>query len=157
MRACVAVGEIRLCRPSAQQAILSARRGDRCLSKHGQWWPLVLLPCPSGQGQAPNSQSSCKPSGLNWTLRVFPKVLELPQDSGWSLGGCPSQPSCELTPEYFVNYAGGSQWYQQLPQIIRCTCEEWAPLPAPHPPNPPFQHLSQVSRQHPSLWFRGLL
>jgi len=26
VRACVAVGEIRLCRPSAQQAILSARR-----------------------------------------------------------------------------------------------------------------------------------
>lgn len=64
VRACVAVGEIRLCRPSAQQAILSAREETDAF-QNTTVVASVLLPCPSGQGQASQLPEQLQASGLN--------------------------------------------------------------------------------------------
>lgn len=45
------------------QAVFPDRKID-VFQNTDQWWRLVLLPCPSGKGQALNSQSNCKPFGL---------------------------------------------------------------------------------------------
>ena len=160
VRACVAVGEIRLRRQSAQQAVSLPERGDRCLSKHRP----VVASCFASRSIWPGSGSQL-PEQLVASLLAWSEPWGCFQRS-WNClrtqGGVweaahPNQAVRWADPWIFRKLHG---WLSVIPttatnnqmHVWEVTSSPGTPLP-----NPPLQHLSQVSRQHPSLWFRRLL